>query len=89
MCAISDVGFDVPRDFVPDLVVLRAIDSVGDPATKEGANDNIRVDRVTCPVTGPRRRSTITEGGLEVPCSLSFEGPPELLKKFSKVVNAL
>ena len=57
MCAISDVGFDVPRDFVPDLVVLR--------------------------------RSTITEGGLEVPCSLSFEGPPELLKKFSKVVNAL
>ena len=62
MCAISDVGFDVPRDFVPDLVVLRAIDSVGDPATKEGANDNVR---------------------------LSFEGPPELLKKFSKVVNAL
>ena len=45
--------------------------------------------RLTCTVTGPRRRSTITEGGLEVPCSLSFEGPPELLKKFSKVVNAL
>ena len=35
----SDVNFDVPRDFVPDLVVLRAIDSVGDPATKEGTND--------------------------------------------------
>ena len=47
--------------------------------------------RLTCTVTGPRRRSTIpvTEGGLEVQCSLSFEGPPELLKKFSKVVNAL
>ena len=41
--------------------------------------------RLTCTVTGPRRRSTITEGGLEVPCSLSFEGPPELSKKFSKV----
>ena len=40
-------------------------------------------------LTGPRHCSTITEGGLEVPCSLSFEGPPELLKKFSKVVNAL
>ena len=46
--------------------------------------------RLTCTVTGPRRRCTIlTEGGLEVPCNLSFEGPPELLKKFSKVVNAL
>ena len=33
--------------------------------------------RLTCTVTGPRRRSTITEGGLEVPCSLSFKGPPE------------
>ena len=42
--------------------------------------------RLTCTVTGPRRRSTISEGALEV---LSFEGPPELLKKFSKVVNAL
>ena len=40
-------------------------------------------------VTGPHRRSTITEGGLEVPCSLSFKGPPDLLKKFSKVVNTL
>ena len=27
MCAIRDVNFDVPRDFVPDLVVLRAIDN--------------------------------------------------------------
>ena len=40
-------------------------------------------------LTGPRHCSTITEGGLDVPCSLSFEGPPELLKKFNKVVNAL
>ena len=34
--------------------------------------------RLTRTVTGPRRRSTITEGGLEIPCNLSFEGPPEL-----------
>ena len=39
MCAIHDVNFDVPRNFVPDLVILRAIDSVGDPSTKEGTND--------------------------------------------------
>ena len=80
MCAIRDVNFDVPRDFVPDLVVLRAIDSVGDPAKKEGCSFTKKGGRLTCTVTEPRRRSTITEGGLEVPCNLlSFEGPPELV----------
>ena len=64
MYAISDVGFDVLRDFVPDLVVLRAIDSVGDPATKEGANDNVRVDRfcpclVACELHADRETETV------------------------------
>ena len=36
---------------------------------------------LTCTVTGPRRRSPIEAGGLEIPCSLNFEGPPELLAK--------
>ena len=45
-------------------------------------------ETLTCTVTGRRRRSEIEAGGLEIPCDLHFEGSPELVKKFSKVVKA-
>ena len=43
---------------------------------------------LTCTVTVRCRRSEIEEGSLETPCDLHFEGLPELVKKFSKVVKA-
>ena len=43
---------------------------------------------MTCTVTRPRRSSQITESTLKVLYILSFEVPPEFVKKNSKVVNA-
>ena len=36
---------------------------------------------ITCEVTGTRRRSNLEQGGLEIPCNLTFKGPTTLIKK--------
>ena len=40
-----------------------------------------RGDRIRCRVTGRRRRSDdLQQGGLEIPCILTFEGKPKVCK---------
>ena len=42
---------------------------------------------ITCEVTGPRRRSRLEQGGLEIPCDLIFKGPTTLIKKLKTAVK--
>ena len=42
---------------------------------------------ITCQVTGSRRRSNLEQGGLEVPCDMTFKGPTTLVDKLKTVIN--
>ena len=44
---------------------------------------------ITCRVTGRRRRSRLEQGGLEIPCDLTFEGPLKLLKQLKNAICKL
>ena len=71
----------------PDLVVLRANSRSRSAGDIEVVHEERSMAHVHCNWTSPsfddNRRQVV-----EVPCCLSFEGPPDLLKN-SKVVNAL
>ena len=42
---------------------------------------------ITCKVTGCRRRSRLDQGGMEIPCDLTFEGSSKLVKKLKNAVS--
>ena len=42
---------------------------------------------ITCEVTGPRRRSRLKQGGLEILYDLIFKGPTTLIKKLKTAVK--
>ena len=46
-----------------------------------------RSGTITCRVTGRRRRSRLDQGGMEIPCDLTFEGAPKLVKKLKNAVS--
>ncbi len=45
-----------------------------------------RVGNITCTVKGRRCQSPLEQGGLEVPCKLSFSGPEHLVAKLKKLL---
>ena len=42
---------------------------------------------ITCEVTGTHRRSNLEQGGLEIPCDLTFKGPTTLIKKLKTALH--
>ncbi len=42
---------------------------------------------ILCEVNGNKRRSPLAQGGLEIPCKLTFIGKPKLIKKLKKLLK--
>ena len=43
--------------------------------------------RITCEITGRRKRSEVVDKGLEVPCLYTFVGRPAMIKRLVKVMT--
>ena len=44
---------------------------------------------ITCEVTGQRQRSPLTQGGLEIPCSICLRGKKKLVKKAETLISEI
>ena len=42
---------------------------------------------IACDVTGPKRRSPLAEGGLEIPCKYNFVGKKKYIKKLKELLK--
>ncbi len=42
---------------------------------------------ILCEVNGNKQRSPLAQGGLEIPCKLTFIGKPKLIKKLKKLLK--
>ena len=42
---------------------------------------------ISCEVTGPRKRSPLSQGGLEIPCYLTLRGKKKLIAKAETLVS--
>ena len=44
---------------------------------------------ITCEITGARQRSSLPQGGLEVPCKYKFIGKKKHIKKLRKLLKEI